>query len=253
MVHSIKNKKPKKKKKNFKDHHPPCTLTPFPRPPCLCPPGLDLPQLWAQRVGGSQGAGWPRGPALGPHLLSQCRAGWGVRFIYVPLAHSSTYASPPPRPLHVSVPLLIPLQLPGLPQSSSQPREVGWTGATSFGISRVSLLRDPHLLPAVLSCSLPIRVSWVCQALGGGEGHPQTQREARAAALPTTWQSVQDAGGPTLMGRILTYSHPSPAPGPSAMISPSLLSLAPLAESALSNCTVFLAVGENLFVGVSLV
>lgn len=92
--------------------------------------------------------GWPWGPAPGPHLLSQCRAGWGVRFIYVPLAHSSTYASPPPRPLHVSVPLLIPLKLPGLLQSPSHYWEVGWTEATLFGISRVSLLMDPHLLPA---------------------------------------------------------------------------------------------------------
>lgn len=36
------------------------------------------------------------------------------------------------------------------------------------------------------------------------------------------------------------------------MVSPVPLAPAPLAESALSNCTVFLAVGEDLFVGVSL-
>lgn len=65
----------------------------------------------------------------------------------------------------------------------------------------------------VPSCSRFIRVSWLCLALGGGEGHP---------SLPSTPppsnpdQSVQDAGGLTLMGRTLTLSSSSPqSPSPS--------------------------------------
>lgn len=88
-----KNKKTKKKK--LKTTALPA-LRPFPRPSCLCSPGLDLPQLSAQ--GGEATRGWGAPGASSRSPLPQCRAGWGVRFIYVPLAHSSTYASPPPRP-----------------------------------------------------------------------------------------------------------------------------------------------------------
>lgn len=76
--------------------------------PALSAHSLDLlalallvcgpPSTLSPGEGGSQGESGPGDLPLDPHLLSQCRAGWGVRFIYVPLAHSSTYASPHPGP-----------------------------------------------------------------------------------------------------------------------------------------------------------
>lgn len=63
------------------------------------------------------------------------------------------------------------------------------------------------------------RVSWLCLALGGSEGHhlpPQNTHTmgGNAASLPQPDESVQDAGGLTLMGRTLTLSSSSPSPAP---------------------------------------
>lgn len=99
-IQNVGKKQKTKKKKNLKTTTP-CTITPSPRPLWPCP-GLWSSLRPAPRRGEeTRGWGGPGDLPLGPPLLSQCRAGWGVRFIYVPLAHSSTYASPPPRPLHV--------------------------------------------------------------------------------------------------------------------------------------------------------
>lgn len=77
----------------------------------------------------------------------------------------------------------------------------------------------------VPSCSLFIRVSWLCLALGGSEGHPPAQHThtmgGNAASLPQPDRSVQDAGGLTLMGRTLTLQLQS-LPSPQTLPAPTL-------------------------------
>lgn len=161
MLLKIQNvgKKQKTKKKNLRPPPDPCTITPFPRPLCPCPPGLWISLCSEPREGEeARGQGGPGDLPLGPHLLSQCRAGWGVRFIYVPLAHSSTYASPPPRPLHVLCLAHSP-QLPGLLQSPPTRRgEMGWMGHLAWDQQGVPVT-GPSPLPNRSHLVHPIRVS----------------------------------------------------------------------------------------------
>lgn len=162
MLLKIQNvgKKTKNQKKNFKtttlpalSPHSPDLLAPT---LLVCGPPSALSPGRGKKPGGKGG---PGNLALGPHFLSQCRAGWGVRFIYVPLAHSSTYASPPPRPSM----FLCLCSSPQSPRASPVPLPLA-AGSGMDGPPRLESAGCPShgTLPSpqpVLSGSFSIRVS----------------------------------------------------------------------------------------------
>lgn len=169
--------------------------------------------------------------ALGTCLwvpLSSPSAGLGGAsglFMYLLHTHQPMQA-PHPGPSMFCA-LLLPLQLPGLLQHPRpRPRGGGVDG------SRVTLCTGSAPPPA------------------GRNTRPHTQG---GASCPSPAASrVAGRRRPHSDGRDPEPPQPQPIPSMSSPSHP-LLSPVPLAESASSNCTVFLAVGEDLFVGVSLV
>jgi hypothetical protein len=206
-------KKPKKKKSE--NHRLPCTISTFPDLLALalqvCGPPSALSPGRGKKPGGRV--------ALGTFLWSPPPlpvTGWaGCQVYYVPLAHSSTCASPCPSPpaRQVSVHLLILLKLMGFPSPSLT------TGSAVDGPPVWNQQGVPPLGPSLCTPPLPghsrsclVRfpsrvtdpawhwevVSDILPHTAGGESCP-----------PTPDSRVQDIGGPTVMCRTLILKpHP---------------------------------------------
>lgn len=159
--------------------HPiPQTFLPLPSwsgPPSALSPGSG------RKPGGRVALGTREVPTSSP---SAGLGGVSGLFMYLLHTHQPMQVPTPAPPCFCAfahspqAPRASPVPLPAAPGSGMDRGHLVWN---QQGVP----LTGPSPPPSqVLSSLLPIRVSGLCLALGGGEGTPPTQREARAAPLP---------------------------------------------------------------------